>query len=124
MNIEDILGNGSGRPEHPDFWKLSDVCLKLDSGLDPSNPNEDEKQAQWEARIKEIGVDIDSLVYTATQRSFRVLNITNREQLIEKVGVATMLTSVWLDAFAAGAFYERQHGEEECPFDCDHCRDD
>lgn len=107
MDIDDILGGAANRPEHPDFWKLSDVCLKLDSGLDPSNPDEAYKEAQFQARLKEIGVDVESLVYTATQRAFRVLNIRNKQDLAIKLPQATMLTSIWLDAFAAGVFFER-----------------
>lgn len=108
MDLNDILGDGSNRPSHPDFWKLSDVCLKLDSGLDPSNPDEEAKQEQFLTRLKEIGVDVDSLVYTATQRAFRALGVKTQQDLAIKLPQAMMLTSIWIDAFAAGVFFERE----------------
>ncbi len=108
MDLRDIFGDNENRPDHPDFWKLSEVLLKLDSGLDPSNPNEEEKEAQFQARLKEIGVDVDSLVYTAYQRAIRALGVNTQQDLVIKAPQVMMLTSIWLDAFAAGAFYERQ----------------
>lgn len=107
MDLRDIFGDNAGRPDHPDFWKLSDVLLKMDSGLDPANPNEEEKEAQFHARLAEIGVEVDSLVYTATQRAMRALGVTTQMEFMAHVGEIARLTSIWLDAFAAGVFFER-----------------
>ena len=100
------------RPDHPDFWRLSELLLKLDSDLDPSNPDEAAKEAQWQARMAEVEVDLDSLTYSAMQRAFRIVGIQNPLELIDpqKMRQVALLTSVWLEGFAAGTFYERKHG--------------
>lgn len=108
MDLRDIFGEGANRPSHPDFWKLSEVMLKLDSGLDPSNPDEEAKEAAFQARMKEIGVDVDVLVYVATQRAMRVLGVKDQMDFAIKSSQIAMLTSIWLDSFAAGVFYERK----------------
>lgn len=108
MDMSNIFGANANRPDHADFWKLSSVLLRLDSGLDPSNPDEAAKEAQYKARLDELGIDSSSLAYAATQRAMRALGIETQMELAMKADVVMMLTSVWIDAFAAGAFYERE----------------
>lgn len=108
MDINDIMGGGFDRPDHPDFWKLSQVVLKLDSGLDPTNPDEEEKDRQFKARLAEIGVDEKTLSYIATQRSFRALGIKSKADLLANFDKVALLAAIWIDAFAAGIFYERE----------------
>lgn len=105
----EFFGAMPHRPDHPDFWKLSNVLLKMDAGLDPSNPDEEAKERQFKARLAEIGIDERSLSYAATQRAFRILGVETRMDLLDpqKLHLAMMLSSVWLDAFAAGVFFER-----------------
>jgi len=111
VDISDIFGKGApgGRPEHPDFWKLSDILLKFDSDLDPSNPDEAAKEAQWQARMKEVGIDLDSLSYAATQRAYRICGIRTVVDLLdpEKVMEVARVASVWMEGVAAGVTFER-----------------
>lgn len=108
MDLRDIFGDNPNRPDNPDFWKLSEVLLKLDSGLDPSDPDDEAKQRQWEARMKEVGIDTEAVSYAAVQRAQRVLGVRTRQDLAAKAPQVMMLASVWLDAFAAGVFFERK----------------
>lgn len=110
MDLNEFFGKMPERPDHPDFWKLSNVCLKLDSGLDPTNPDEGAKERQYQARLDEIDIDGKSLAYVATQRAYRVLGIENHGDLLDpnKMMMVAMLASVWLDAFAHGVLFERK----------------
>lgn len=57
------------RPQHPDFWKLSDVILQLDS----------QGEAESDAFATAVGevVDMESLQYMAYQRALRVHAVAN-----------------------------------------------
>lgn len=112
MDLNDVFGQGApgGRPNHPDFWKLSEILLKLDSDLDPSNPDEEAKERQWLARIEEVGIDRPVLTYSAVQRAYRVLGIQTAAQVMAQHMEIARLASVWMEGFAAGTFYEREHG--------------
>lgn len=109
-DLNDLFGQMPNRPNHPDFWKLSQVLLKLDSGLDVTNPDEEAKERQHQKRLAEIGIDSECLAYAALQRSFRALGINSTQDMLDpqKQLMATMLSSVWVDAFAAGVFFERE----------------
>ena len=93
--------NFPGRPDHPDFWVLSQVIIDQDS-------RSDNQTIPFGDRIAQV-VDPDSLVYMAKQRALRILGPNaSRGQLAR-------LASVWLDAFMAGAAYQvektKQGGE-------------
>lgn len=105
----EFFGAMPHRPDHPDFWKLSNVLLSMDQGLDPADLDEEAKDRAFKARIAEIGIDEQTLSYAATQRTFRALGITNSLQMLDPkvMHQVMLLSSVWIDAFAAGAFYER-----------------
>lgn len=106
----EFFGAMPQRPDHPDFWKLSNVLMRLDRALDPSNPDQEALERAYEERLAEIGVDQKSVAYMATQRAFRALGIESRAELLfdpQKAHLAIMLSSIWLDAFAAGVFFER-----------------
>lgn len=111
MDFDDVFGPGvvGGRPDHPDFLKLANVLLKMDSGLDPRNPDEAAKERQYQARLAEVGINPEVLAYAASQRAFRLLGVTDRRQMLnpETVHQVMMLASIWVDAFVAGAYYER-----------------
>jgi len=105
----DFFGAMPNRPDHPDFWKLTNVLMRLDAGLDVTSTDRDVQERQYEERLAEIGVDQRSLSYVATQRAFRALGIETRADLMDRqrLEMAIMLSSIWLDAFAAGVFFER-----------------
>lgn len=95
---------GVNRPDHPDFWKLSDIVLRLDGSLEGAG-GADEQEAIWRREL-ERHVDVDSLGYMATQRAFRVLGIvTARDFMARKEEVIPML-QVYMDAFIMGCNFK------------------
>lgn len=109
--MSEFFGYMPNRPDHPDLWLLSNVVLKLDSGIDTEHNTEEQNEAAWEARIAEVGIDKQSLIYVANQRALRALAVENRVDLLAKFPQVALLTSVWIEAFSAGVLVERERGE-------------
>lgn len=109
MDLNDFFGQRAKRPDHPDFWKLSEVLLRMDSGIDPKAMSQDEMEEQYKVRLAEIGIDPDVLNYASVQRAYRLLE-TMPPGMPDplKAMLGSMFASLWLDGFAAGAFFERK----------------
>lgn len=93
------------RPDHEDFWTLASIVQKLDVGLDP-NLTDDDKESAWLQRMSEVGVDVPSAVYMATQRGYRVSG--NPLDMV----LNAKLASAWLEGLAAGVLLERGKSHE------------
>lgn len=85
MNINDVFPGPSNRPDHPDFWKLSDVVLQLDGKTE--DPGFD-----FPSFLSEI-IDPKVLAYMAMQRAMLVTS----DPMSWPV-----LAGMWIDAFCAG----------------------
>lgn len=108
MDVNDFFGHSEHRPDHPDFWKLSDVLLKMDSDLDTGTMTREQQEEQFKIRLGELGIDEGVLSYAATQRALRAMDGMPPgmpPQLKAMFGV--LLSSVWIDGFAAGNFYQQ-----------------
>jgi len=83
------------RPDHPDFWALSEIICDHDRMCDESTDEESGMAKTFRADIRSVG-------YMANQRAARVQDLlgdaTERERLV----------IMWLDAFNAG----QRFGEE------------
>jgi hypothetical protein len=85
------------RPQHPDFWRLSDVVLQLDG-----------QATEGDRTIPEIMtglVDPESLTYVALNRAGLLCQHLGLPESIRPALAAT-----WLDAFAAGVSFEKRGG--------------
>jgi hypothetical protein len=91
--MTDAFDPHPGRPDHPDFWKLSDVILQQDGKTE----DEDFDLAAWVSEV----CDLDVVFYMAMQRGLR---------MGVPPGVAFPL---WLDAFMAGAAYAKKKASED-----------
>lgn len=89
----DLFGGFPNRPDHPDFWKLSNVVLWMDGAC--------EDEGGFKRVMAEAGVDARSLVYMAHQRAMRAYNGTDQATLMA-------LTAVYLDAFLAGVHFVKR----------------
>lgn len=96
FNINDIFGHHPGRPDHPDFWRLSETVLKLDGRLA-------EDPTAFESTVGEV-VDLETCTYMAKQRAMRVMmhlgidfDTTTGRQLL------AALASAWIDGFMVGS---------------------
>lgn len=109
MDLNDVFGAMPDRPDHPDMWKLSGILLGMDAGLEPGVPAV-EKEALWQKRIAEAGINPEVVSYAATQRAFRSVGVQTRNDLLDpaKAIQVMRLASSWLDGFVAGARFKDQ----------------
>lgn len=87
-NIDDIFGHFPGRPSHSDFWKLSSIILRHDGKASEEN-------GAVPAIAAEVPIDLDALIYMATQRALRM-------------GLGPNGAAIWIDAFLAGAAFGKE----------------
>lgn len=81
-----------GRPDHPDFWVISEALIEMDAQADQDAPFED--MVGW---IVSPAV----LAYVAFQRALRM-----SDPVIGPI-------AVWMDGFIAGARYQHKRQEKE-----------
>jgi hypothetical protein len=87
------------RPQHPDFWRISEVVLQNDGASA-------EGKQPLEETVKDT-VDLESLTYFAMQRGGMACQ---RARLPESL--APVLGSIWIDAFMAGAKFQQRGGHQ------------
>lgn len=87
------------RPDHPDFWRLSDCVLRLDGASQEATDN------AFESALADT-CDETSLLYMGAQRVLRMcaaIGIADREQ------IAAVL-AVWCEGFIVGSRFEKKGG--------------
>lgn len=89
------------RPSSHDFWKLSQIVLKLDGRMDEAAPAD--KREAFENTISEV-IDIESASYMATQRALRAGLPPTREN----ARTLMLLATVWLDGLTIGLNYAKE----------------
>lgn len=94
------------RPDHPDFWIISQALIDTDTRMDQSR----DKTVTFVETVGAI-VDIESVTYAANQRVLRMVGSGVNRQL------ATAMATLWMDAFVAGAEFHRikAAGEQIAP---------
>lgn len=102
------------RPQHPDFWWLSDHVLAMDDA------SEDQPGFSVGDALAGLPIDPTSLTYFAQNRAMLAVNLatatsdlpnlpmTNRLRLI----VTSLVAGAYIDAFVLGAAYGRKLAEE------------
>lgn len=78
------------RPNHPDFWRMVDGVLRLDGESDEHTFTE----------IVSPIVDVDSVLYLATQRVLRGRGDGS-------------IAPVWIDGFLVGVLYQQEGGHRD-----------
>jgi hypothetical protein len=93
-----------GRPEHGDFWRLSDFVLRLDGATEDIAGRSGYEEV-LDDRLK--GIDRESVVYMAQQRS---LIVVSRMGLAgdEALMISTMIATGWIEGFLAARSLESQ----------------
>ena len=88
--MDEVFGHRTNRPQHPDFWKLTEIILRLDGAV----------EAGEDVNHSRLGkaVDLTSARYMSLQRAKRVV------QLAKEHGWRPVqaLAGTWLDGFLAG----------------------
>lgn len=89
-----------GRPQHPDFWRISNVVLELDG-----HASEGVSMSEIVAKL----IDEQSLTYMAEQRALWAKH--NLPGLT--MAAPPALAAIWLTAFAAGIRFQQEGGHRE-----------
>lgn len=83
------------RPDHPDFWRLSEIVLQFDA------------QADWlSVDINDIvkqSIDLPSATYMALQRALRIKQASSGPS-----GWWSYLSAAWLEGLVAGIRFEQR----------------
>lgn len=98
--MDDVFGRFAVRPDHRDFWRLSEIVLRMDGAMEAAT-SDDEKQRVFE-RFASVHVDLDSLSYLALQRAIRALGIRTRMDLIANTVEVARLSALYIDGFTTG----------------------
>lgn len=113
MNLQDFFGHNPHRPDHPDFWRLSGIVLRLDS-LVSEAPDEDAKDRAWGENLARWIDSDDALYYMAFQRSARALEADTMDKVRENMGTLTRMMVLYSEGFQIGAEFviERMASKE------------
>ena len=112
MSLNDIWP-APGRPDHPDFWDLSEIILQFTGAIEAQQARSPEEQIKvWKEEVEKV-VDSDSLLYMALQRALRAVGaetgldmLVMREQLVQFI-------QLYCDAFILGyKYWEKKKGKE------------
>lgn len=123
FTINDILmaPKGLKRPDHPDFWKLSEIILALKADKEEHERGQidmAEFEHRWRAHYDSVG-DFDSIAYSATQCALALHNVetvndwnllrlsTGRHESFAKS------VQAFFDGFIMGARLERSRTESK-----------
>lgn len=101
--------NFPNRPDHPDFWLISQALIDTDAQADSGQSFPD-----ITGRI----VDVASVMYAAEQRAMRgLVSLHGRMTTEESDRNKGTLTALWVDAFVAGARYQhlKTSGAQQAP---------
>jgi len=108
---------GVKRPDHPDFWILSETILALKADMTEADSDPAEQERRWRARYEEVG-DFDSIAYAAIQCGLDLYGIETgadwsllilggrQESYIKAV-------QAFFDGFIMGASLVRKKAERE-----------
>lgn len=115
MDISDIMAAPTGvkRPDHPDFWTLSETVLKLKAQAKERPADQD----LWKSNYEAIG-DFDSIAYCAIQCGLDIMGIRNGADWTaltrdrRKHGKYIAIVQAFFDGFVMGAALQRKRDAE------------
>jgi hypothetical protein len=99
----------AARPDHPDFWKFSQIVLDLDAAMAERSPSEgvDDVIAR---KAAEVG-DSYSLVYMAIQRAMRIHGVATLGDLVKHQEAVMHTSLAYMEGIVVGARFERLQEE-------------
>lgn len=102
----DATNPPASRPEGEEFWRLSEILLRLDAAAETGGA------AAFEAAIVAI-VPIDVLTYVAQQRALRADLILRQRGLRIDKAVFDAIAAAWIDGAIMMATYEREREKQD-----------
>jgi hypothetical protein len=104
---EATYGAMAGRPDHEDFWKLSDIVVARDRTMDLTPVSM--REAVLTETIARY-IDPDVLRGFAEQRAFALLGIRLGGRVTPRVDEAARYGAIYIDAFVQGCEYYEVYG--------------
>lgn len=125
MDLNDIFAKPTGieRPDHPDFWKLSEIILALKADTEDMRAGkitQEEAERRWKAHYEGVG-DFDSIAYCAVQAALQIHNINTGMDWAVYMSDAKRhrayigCVQSYFDGFIMGALLERSRHDRERP---------
>lgn len=97
-----MFGDFPDRPDHPDFWRMSDVVLKLDGRMQEGGTEETFVESIAES------IDMDSVMYMAQERCSILL-----EQMGAPMALLPMLMTTFMTSVVTGIEFQKAGGHRE-----------
>lgn len=104
--MDDVFGARPERPDHPDFWRLSQQVLMYDGRMQDAKASGKPPHEVVDEAISEV-IDSKSLAYLATQRGMRVVGAETREQVLQHRALIAAFAALYTEAFLVGAAFEK-----------------
>jgi len=112
---EEVFGAMPDRPTHPDFWKLSELILKMDAEMQEAR-TDDEKNAIYERYVDDVAaINIRSLTYVAMQRAFRAYEVRTRGDLARSTTRTNVMkfTTAYMEGFILGNQWQQSYAPKD-----------
>jgi len=107
MDINDFFGPNANRPNHPDFWKLSETILKYDADIDIAI----DKDKYWEDAV-DAAVDRQSVMYMAFQRAARACQAHTVQDVAIALPFITKAIVLYIEGFLMGVEFQKAGGKK------------
>lgn len=116
--MDEIFGANPNRPDHPDFWKLSEIILALKADMQENQGDLAAQEAAWRKHYEGVG-DFDSIAYCARQAAIQIAGLEfgsdYQRVMRDPMGRAAFVGTVqaYFDGFIMGALLERSRHEQQ-----------
>lgn len=95
------------RPDHPDFWAMSEIILDFDHMAAA------DQDTAFERTVSEAGIDMGSLIYMAMQRSMRVLGADTPEKIVHHHQLLMKMTTLYAEAVVVGTHLKERRNARD-----------
>jgi hypothetical protein len=93
MDLRDVFGNFE-RPEHPDFWLLSSVLLRLDGAMEAGDTTFEE--------VTSRAINIDAALYVAIERVARACDLIGLPVNEKTLPIINGMVALYMEALIVG----------------------
>lgn len=110
FSLHDLFGPNPTRPNHQDFWKLSEIILDLDSAMEDGVAQGRSVDDVIAEKASQVG-DPYSICYAAVQRAMRSHQISTTGALKARLDDVARTALVYMEGVIVGArlTQERDH---------------
>jgi hypothetical protein len=123
--LSDVFGSNPDRPDHPDFWRMSDVRLMLDGRTQNPDISDEERQKSF-AELYGDAADIESISYLAFMRTRAAFGLEGAAKIEEAFASLmgkessrltteqrTKVMALYMEAFVTGVEFQKRGGHQE-----------